>query len=170
MQVTPETLLDFELIKKQPEENYRQFFDRMLQHIRLHLASDGAKAENISNTTTDVVTISVMNLVALQWLRKCHPNLTEIVRKEYSIELKSGTQLAALVPKIAPNIDSLVSRYMEGNVNLIQIDPNEISINQLRFHDKTDGKLYKNGKKGQIGRIARRRPRRRNHIHERTSR
>ena len=38
VQVTSETLLDFELIKKEPGENYRQFFERLLQHAKLHLA------------------------------------------------------------------------------------------------------------------------------------
>ena len=137
VQVTPESLLDFESLNKQPSENYRQFYDRMLQHIRLHLAPNGAKVEGITNSSTDVITISLMNLVALQWLRKCHAGLIEIVRKEYSIELKSGTQLAALVPKIAPNINSLINRYMDGNVSFVQTESNEASINQLRFQKKT---------------------------------
>ena len=38
--------------------------------------------------------------------------------------------------------------YVDGNVNLVQMDQNEISINQLRFQDKTNGKFYRNGRKG----------------------
>ena len=36
VKVTPETFLDFENIKKNPEENYRQFYERLLQHSKLH--------------------------------------------------------------------------------------------------------------------------------------
>ena len=136
-QVTPETLLDFEKMNKQPSENYRQFYDRLLQHVKLHLAQNGAKVENMTNTSTDTVTISLMNLVALQWLRKCHPDLIDIVRKEYSIELKNGTQLAALVPKIARSIESLLNRYGDGSISLIQTDPTDAHVNQLRFQKKS---------------------------------
>ena len=157
-QVTPETLLDFEKMNKQLSENYRQFYDRLLQHIRLHLANNGAKVENMTNTGTDTVTISLMNLVALQWLRKCHPDLIDFVRKEYSIELKNGTQLAALVPKIAPSIDSFISRCGDGSINLVQTDSTGAHINQLRFQKKTfttkpayrGGKVGRNSKSGRF--------------------
>ena len=93
VQITPETLLDFESLKKEPAENYRQFYERLLQHVRLHLAPDGAKAENLTNARADTMSISLMNLVALQWLRKCHPQLVKIVRTEYCTELRRGELL-----------------------------------------------------------------------------
>ena len=120
VQISSETLLDFEKLNKEHDENYRQYFERMLQHVRLHLAPRGAKVENLENTTADSLTISLMNLVAMQWIRKCHPSLIDIVKKEYSTELRRGDQLAALVPVIAPNIDSLISRYNNDNVCLVK--------------------------------------------------
>ena len=111
VQVTSETLLDFENIHKRSEETHRQFFERLLQHAKQHLAPKDVKVEDITNTTEDKMTISLMNMVALQWLRKEHPALISIVRTEYSTELRSNIQLAELVPRIAPNIDSLLRRY-----------------------------------------------------------
>ena len=63
-----------------------------------------------------------MNFVALQWLRKIDIQLIKIVKTEYSTELRSGQQLAALVPRIAPNIDPLLSRYSSSNVNKVTAD------------------------------------------------
>ena len=95
VQISSETFLDFEKLDKDHAENYRQYYERLLQHVRLHLAPAGAKVENLRNSSADSLTISLMNLVAMQWLRKCHPALLEIVRKEYSTELRKGDQLAA---------------------------------------------------------------------------
>ena len=122
VQITPETLLDFESLKKNPEENYRQFYEKLLQHTRLHLALKDAKVDNHINATDDKMSISIMNLVALQWLRKIDTQLIKIIKTEYSTELRSGQQLAALVPKIAPNIDSLLSRYSSANVSKVGAD------------------------------------------------
>ena len=84
VKVTSETLLDFEDIKKKPEENYRQFFERLLQHSRLHLAPANVKVDNIQNPSKDEMTISLMNFIALQWLRKIDIELIKIVKTEYS--------------------------------------------------------------------------------------
>ena len=108
VKVTPETFLDFESLRKNPEENYRQFYERLLQHSKLHLAPKEAKVESLVNAKQDEMSISLMNHIALQWLRKIDPQLIKIVRTEYATDLRSPQHLAALVPKIAPNIDSLL--------------------------------------------------------------
>lgn len=134
VQITPETLLEFESLRKEPAENYRQFYERLLQHVRLHLAPDGAKAENLTNARADTMSISLMNLVALQWLRKCHPQLVEIVRTEYCTELRRGDQLAALVPKIAPNIESLLARHAAGHVNMVKHNLEEDNVHEVNYY------------------------------------
>ena len=116
VQVTSETLLDFESLKKNPDENYRQFYERLLQHTRLHLAPVDAEVEDVKNTERDKISISLMNFVALQWLQKIDIQLIKIVKIEYSTELRAYQQLAKLVPRIAPNIDSLLSRYSTGSL------------------------------------------------------
>ena len=116
VQVTSESLLDFESLHKEAGETHRQFYERLLQHAKQHLAPAGVKVEQITTTSADKMTISMMNMVALQWLRKSAPDqsLIGIVRTEYSTELRNNTQLAELVPRIALNIDSLLRRYDKG--------------------------------------------------------
>ena len=48
VQVTSETLLDFESLQKQTGETHRQFYERLLQHVRQHLAPAGVKVEQIN--------------------------------------------------------------------------------------------------------------------------
>ena len=144
--VTPETLLDFETLQKDPAENYRQFYERLLQHSKLHLAPVGAKIEKLENRTKDTMSISHMNLIALQWLRKIDPQLIQIIRTEYSTRLRSGEQLAALVPVIAPNIDSLRLRYGGANVSQVSQCGQEVESipNVNRVHPKTNFQPKKN--------------------------
>ena len=123
VQVSSETMLDFEALQKIPDETYRQYFERLLQHTRQHLAPAESKVENLKIETKDTMTISLMNLVALQWLRKINPVLIDIVKVEYSTDLRENVQLANLVSRIAPNIDSLLRRYEQGNsINKIGVD------------------------------------------------
>ena len=67
VQVSSETFLDFESMYKQDEETYRQFYERLLQHVKQHLAPADVKVESITNTAKDTMSISLMNIVALQW-------------------------------------------------------------------------------------------------------
>ena len=125
VQITQETFLDFETLKKDPAENYRQFYEKLLQHSRLHLAGVGAKSEHLTNTSEDSMTISLMNHVTLQWLRKIDPKLVNIIRTEYSTELRRGDQLSALVPRIAPNIDSLLARHTGESVSRVKYEAHD---------------------------------------------
>ena len=97
VQINGETLLDFESLVKQDDETHRQFFERLIQHVKKHLAPAGVKVESLINTHQDELSISIMNLVAVQWLRKINPALIEIVKVEYSTDLRDNVQLAHLV-------------------------------------------------------------------------
>ena len=141
VQVTSESLLDFESIHKNAEETHRQFYERLLQHAKQHLAPANAKVENLTNLAADKMTISLMNMIALQWLRKTNPALIGIVRTEYSTELRANTQLAHLVPRIATNIDSLLQRYEQGNLsNKINVPENESEMVDAAAVNKTWGR------------------------------
>ena len=129
VQVTSETLLDFESLHKLGEETHRQFYERLLQHAKQHLAPANVKVETFTNTQADTMSISLMNFVALQWLRKVDPALIAIVKTEYSTELRSNVQLADLVPRIAPNIDSLIKRYdMGSSTNTINVKEEDETV------------------------------------------
>ena len=114
VQISSESLLDFESMHKQPGETHRQFYERLLQHVKQHLAPADVKVEQVRNTVADTMSISLMNMTALQWMRKTSGSLIDIVRTEYSTELRDNVQLAELVPRIALNVDSLLQRYNKG--------------------------------------------------------
>jgi len=97
------------------------------------------------------MSISLMNLVALQWLRKCHPQLVNIVRTEYCTELRRGDQLAALVSKIAPNIESLLSRHAVGNVNMVKQDVEDDYIHEVKYVRPSRGGRNGSGNRGRAG-------------------
>ena len=83
-------MLDFEGLYKFPEETYRQFFERLLQHTKQHLAPADSQVENIKLVANDKMTVSLMNLVALQWLRKINANLIQVVKIEYGKDLRNN--------------------------------------------------------------------------------
>ena len=71
-------------------------------------------------TGGDSLTVSMMNIIALTWLQKIHPDLLKIVRTEFSKELRENTALAALVPRIALSIDAMLAKYDKVSVvNLV---------------------------------------------------
>ena len=76
VQVTSDSLLDFESIHKLSDETHRQFYERLLQHAKQHLAPANVKVETFTNNVADTMNISLMNMVALQWLRKSNPAQT----------------------------------------------------------------------------------------------
>ena len=131
--ITGETLLDFEDLHKENGETHRQFFERLLQHTRQHLAPANIKVEHISTgAQAEKMSVSLMNMVAVQWLRKTDPALIKIVRTEYSTELRDNIQLAALVPRIAPNIDQLLTRYNAGaNCQKIDAEVDDMTMDEL---------------------------------------
>ena len=59
----------------------------------------------------DTLSVSMLNLLALRWLEKIHPDLLDIVRTEYSKELRDNTPLSLLVPRIALCVDALLAKY-----------------------------------------------------------
>ena len=125
LQATQESLLDLESLNKQSGESYRQFYERLLAHVRQHLlATDNVTVDGATVPQGgDKLSVSHMNMVALMWLRKIHPELITLVRTEYSLELRANTSLAALVPRISVNVDNLLAKYDKvGNVNCVQHD------------------------------------------------
>ena len=82
VQVTRESLLDFESMHKRTGETRRQFHERLLQHMKQHLAHAGGKVEQLIITSADKMSVSMMNMFALQGLRKIDPSLIKFVRTE----------------------------------------------------------------------------------------
>ena len=143
VQVSSETLLDFEDLCKQTGETHRQFYERLLQHARHHLAPANVKVEEVdTGNQAETMSVSMMNMIAL---RKTDPALIKIIKTEYSTDIRKNVQLASLVPRIAPNIDSLLARYNNGGAcNMVNVNDkvmDDIVIN------KVWGKSSRNSKK-----------------------
>ena len=119
-----------------------------ISYLTLPLAPANVKAENLTNgATADKMTIALMKMVALQWLRKTNPDLLTIMKTEYSTELRSNTQLAELVPRIAPNIDSLIRRYEQGSSsNKVSIQESEPEAVDTAAINKTWSRGYGQGR------------------------
>ena len=91
LNVTGETLLDFMSMQQTPNESYRQFYDRLLAHTRLHLPGPNLTVDGISSGDNgESMSIAVMNIVALHWLQKINGQLVDIVKLEYSKELRDS--------------------------------------------------------------------------------
>ena len=76
--------------------------------------------ENIKNTevagvlvaaVSDKLTVSMLNMIALSWIQKTHPELLKIIRTEYSKELCENIALASLVPRISLSVDAMLLKY-----------------------------------------------------------
>ena len=119
-----ESLLDFILLQKDASESYRQYHERLLAFARQHLTKANVVVDGVnSGVSGDRLTISHMNLITLLWLKNISPALVNIVKTEYSLELRQNTQLVDLVPRISVNIDSLLARYDQGApVQKIEVD------------------------------------------------
>ena len=58
------------------------------------MAPAQAEVGKLKITKPDEMSITIMNMVAIQWLRKTDQSLISIIKTEYSTELKSGIQEA----------------------------------------------------------------------------
>ena len=113
LKATQESFLELESFTKASGESYRQFYERLLAHVRRHLVpTAGVQVDGATVAQGgDRLTVSHMNNVALMWLRKIHPEMISIVRTEYSLELRNNTAVSSLVPRISVNIDNLLVKY-----------------------------------------------------------
>ena len=123
-----ESFCDFVYIVREPNEPYRQFYDRMVAFMSKHLMPGTSSEVNIDSVTVpqtgDALTVSLLNLIALVWLQKIHPDLLKIVRTEYAKELRDNTAMAALVPRISLSIDAMLVKY--DKVAAINMVSNEV--------------------------------------------
>ena len=96
---------------KKYSESHQQFFEQLSNYIWQHLTKANIHVDGLSSGLNgDKMTISLMNLVVVHWLEKTSPRLIEIVKHEYATDLRNGSQLIQLMPKIASFIDSLLGR------------------------------------------------------------
>jgi len=142
-QVQPSSLtfLDYARLRRQSEESPLTFYERLLRHARTHLAPKNAVVGTQRNTSTDTMTISLKNHVALSWIQRLHPDLLQVVSTKYSVDLRQGTQLAELVTRISNNFDALV-KETAPSVNMIKTEGDtESNVGNVPFSSGSLGVL-----------------------------
>ena len=133
-----ESYFDFITIKKMSSESYRQMYDRMVAFSIQHLmpASTNHQQVDVDGVVVpargDSLSVSHLNMIALLWLSKIHPDLVSIIRTEYARELRENQPLSGLVPRISQNIDHLLVKYEKSPaVNLVSNQvPIEADVDQ----------------------------------------
>ena len=128
LKLSGESLLDFASMSQLQGETYRQFYDRLLSHVRLHLPKADIEVDGISSGATgEKMTIGLMNFVAVSWLNRINSKLIDIVRTDFSKELREGTPLSALVPRIANSVESILAKNnIVGSVDNVPVRPAEV--------------------------------------------
>ena len=111
-------------MRREPEESYSGFYNRLVGYMRQHLPKTSITAEGIQSPTTGKdLNIALLDSVAIHWLLCIDPRLIGIVKTEFATELKS-LRLSQMVKTIAKNIDELLVRYnTKDQVHIIQNSP-----------------------------------------------
>ena len=91
-----QSFLKYARMQKKDDETPLTFYERLCHHGRSHLAPG------------DTMNTTLLNHIALDWLKGL--DLVEAVETEFGNELKQGTQLSALVPRIAHQVETLRRR------------------------------------------------------------
>ena len=142
LSVTGETLLDFTSMAQLQGESYRQFYDRLLSHARLHLPRPNITIDGVTTGANgEGMTIALMNFVAMFWLQKINPVLIDIVKTDFGRELRDGTQLCSLVPRLANSIESMLAKNnVVGNVDAISAVNSQDTSHVNRVRSKVQRK------------------------------
>ena len=96
VQPNQQSFLQYAGLQKKQDETPLTFYERLCHHARSHLYK------------TDEMSTSLLNHIALDWVRSL--DLVSAVETEFGHELKGGTQLSSLVPRIAHQVETLRRR------------------------------------------------------------
>ena len=146
------TYLDYASMQKLPEETYRNFFNRLVGFVRQHLPKSEIKAEGASSPPTgEIMTVALLDSIAVHWLLSIDRRLIDIIKTEFSTELKTK-RLCQLIKVIASNIDELLNRYnnQQDQVNVVQ------SVNSSLTLPAATNPSFDNGNSQTVDMIVRR--------------
>ena len=117
-QLTASTFLQYNDIKRAPNENYYIFYERIYDHFVQHLAGPNITADDFTTGNAgDAMTCSHANLIAMFWLEKIDRRLPKVVMKEYATDLRrADSQLITLVPRIAGDMDALLDKLDDSKI------------------------------------------------------
>ena len=143
VEISADTLLDIGNISYDKSESYLSFFHKLLYHAESNLAPANMTVDHVTTGADgDSLTVTMMDLVALQWLSKVDMKLIDRVKVDFAVRIKQGERLSAMVPDIAKALPGIL-KQMDGPrrdmVNSIREDIEEFDI------DGRHTELYRNG-------------------------
>ena len=103
--------LDLVDIDQNKSEPYLTFWHRLVYLMENNLAPANLTVNHVnSGAVGDKLTISMMDTAACFWLRIIDKRLGDLVRSEYSVQIKNGARLSELVPRIAKALPRMLKR------------------------------------------------------------
>ena len=101
-------LVDIDMNKSKP---YLTFWHRLVYLMENNLAPANLTVNHVnSGALGDKLTISMMDHATCFWLGIIDRRLGDLVRSDYSVQIKTGARLSELVPKIAKALPGMFKR------------------------------------------------------------
>ena len=118
-EISTTNYLDFAAMSRSPDETYRSYYNRLVGFVRQHLPKEEFEAEGVrSPAQGENMTIALLDNIAVHWLNSIDRRLVNIIKTEFSTDLKSK-RLCQLVKPIAKCIDELLARH--GQKDLVAV-------------------------------------------------
>ena len=101
------------------DESPLDFYSRMINFVSDH--STPEDVGDLLNDKKDIMSISILNLVAVEWMYRININLPSRVQTHFTDQLLDGkTSVAHLVPKIIEQLEFLMTQKEEENAQIIE--------------------------------------------------
>ena len=115
VELTTSHYLDYATMSRNPQETYRNYYNRLVGFVRQHLPQNRIEAEGIQSPQTgETLTIGLLDAIAVHWLLSIDRRLVSIIKTEFASDLKVK-RLSQIIRTIAVNIDELLQRYSQGD-------------------------------------------------------
>ena len=120
--------LDYATMTRNPQETYRNFYNRLVGFVRQHLPHNSVEAEGVKSPSTgETLTIGLLDAIAVHWLLSIDKRLVSIIKTEFASDLKVK-RLSQMIKTIAVNIDDLLLRYSQPDaISSVTTTPNQLS-------------------------------------------
>ena len=154
LQLNSSSLMLYDQVVRSPGENPYIYFARLIDHFHVHLAPANATGGGYTaGPNGDTMSLSQANMVAIMWMEKIDRRLLKLVRHEYARELREGTELVALVSRIAANMDDLLVKLEETKVHRFEGPSGKKPFEKKSFKNWRGGDdKKKSGRDGARGR------------------
>ena len=107
-------------------EDPLDFYLRLKDFLVAHLAGAGMAVGDRVNRQADTLTISLRNLLTLEWLHRIDPALPGKVQQHYKVQLMDETTaLAQLVPSIAIKIKEWSAKNDTKSISVVNNPEND---------------------------------------------